>query len=185
MSDQDISPTAEPQISEGLQLAPGSASTPEVSLEFQLFPHSETPLHRQDGSNRPFLFSPVEKKITPGTVVQIGRKIDRNKEAHRGTTREDRAINNVSTDPSHMSLSDKDGTGNVNPIQNCIAFRSKVVSRHHAELWMGKDNQDAKRVGPAALTLEIYKAVMIKIFINSKKSPAAANKQKWVWRFDL
>lgn len=146
--------------------------------------------HRQD-HNRPFLFAPVEKKIKKGAVIQIGRKIDRaNKDigagsAPRGTTREDRALHNVSTDPAHMSTGDKSGTsatpGQMNPIildgnegnQNvgdlsvienteipvgpltsmnhssastsppieCIAFRSKVVSRHHAEFFVGDDGQ--------------------------------------------
>jgi hypothetical protein len=71
-------------------------SEAEISVEFQLFPHSETPLHRQDQSNRPFLFSPVEKRISHGTMVHIGRKIDRNKEAQRGTTREDRLRQSLS-----------------------------------------------------------------------------------------
>lgn len=105
-----------------------------VSVELQLFPHSEVPLHRADQA-RPFLFSPVEKKITNGNVIQIGRKIDRSKDQNRGTTREDRAAHNVSLDVNHMSA---DKYGNTH---ECIAFRSKVVSRHHAEIWVEKDGQ--------------------------------------------
>lgn len=108
-------------------------------LEFQLFPHSDTPLHRQDQSSRPFLFSPVEKKICYSTVIQIGRKIDRSKDQPKGTTREDRAFNNVSVDINHLSNADRD-PDSVNTGE-CIAFRSKVVSRHHAELMVGKDGQ--------------------------------------------
>lgn len=123
--------------------APGTTATlasPNASntLEFQLFPHSETPLHRQDQSTRPFIFSPVEKIISLGTVVHIGRKIDRSKDGLRGTSREDRAQNNVSVDVSHMSTADKDGH---NTPEDCIAFRSKVVSRHHAEIYVGEDKQ--------------------------------------------
>ncbi|KAJ3276350.1 hypothetical protein HDV01_004973 [Terramyces sp. JEL0728] len=186
-----------------------AGDTQTITLDIQLFPHSETPLHRQD-QNRPFLFTPVEKKVVYGNIVQIGRKIDRSKDTHRGTTREDRAAQNVSTDYNHMS-SDKDGKTNY----DCVAFRSKVVSRHHAEIWVGKDEQlyfrdvgsssgsflNRLRLSPSGKESrpyplksgdiiqlgvdyqgrqeEIYKAVMIKVFINSKKGPAkAANKQK-------
>lgn len=109
-------------------------SKPNISLECQFFPHSEIPLHRQEQC-RPFLFSPVEINVVQGTVIHIGRKIDRSKDRVRGTTREDRAANNVSTDVSHMSAETDSG------IRECIAFRSKVVSRHHAEIWVGKDGQ--------------------------------------------
>jgi hypothetical protein len=118
--------------------AAAATTNPDISLEFQLFPHSETPLHRQDQSSRPFIFSPVEKFITQGTVIQIGRKIDRSKDGLRGTTREDRAQNNVSVDVTHMSTDKKPGH---NTPEDCIAFRSKVVSRHHAELYVGEDKQ--------------------------------------------
>ncbi len=54
-----------------------------------------------------------------------------------------RATNNVSVDSTHMSVGEnKDGSGKPSPnITDCIAFRSKVVSRHHAEIWVGKDSQ--------------------------------------------
>lgn len=66
----------------------------------------------------------------------------------RGTTREDRAMHNVSVDPNHMSTSDKDKDGtlvkhDLPPDMECIAFRSKVVSRHHAELSIAEDGQVA------------------------------------------
>jgi hypothetical protein len=104
----------------------------DIAVEVQLFPHSEVPLHRQD-QIRPFLFTPVEKKVKYGNIVHIGRKIDRSKDPNRGTTREDRAAHNVSLEANHMSGLD----GNNTP--ECISFRSKVVSRHHAEMWVGKD----------------------------------------------
>jgi hypothetical protein len=102
----------------------------DISCEVQLFPHSEVPLFRQE-QLRPFLFTPVEKKIRYGSLIHIGRKIDRSRDPHRGTTREDRAAHNVSFDVNHMS--------GIEGIQECISFRSKVVSRHHCELWVGKD----------------------------------------------
>ena len=107
------------------------ATSTDISVEIQLFPHSEVPLHRQEQS-RPFLFTPVETKVTLGRIVQIGRKIDRSKE-QRGSTREDRAAHNVSLDASHMSATE------CLTNCDCISFRSKVVSRHHAELYLGKD----------------------------------------------
>ena len=209
---------------------------PQFTLEFQLFPHSDLPLHRQDSHNRPFVFAPVEKRISGpnGPVIQIGRKIDRAAKSGdqpnstngttslvgpRGTTREDRALHNVSTDPAHMSTGDKTAAASttraapegeglilsvynplfapvrvdggavesnqeqapapavpqaeqpaqpsssaepinaepsasaeeaiapavastpVQPPTECIAFRSKVVSRHHAEIFVGEDGQ--------------------------------------------
>ncbi|KAI8897130.1 hypothetical protein BC833DRAFT_594862 [Globomyces pollinis-pini] len=109
--------------------------------------------------------------------------------------------------------SDKEAPQNDN--LECIAFRSKVVSRHHCEMWVGKDNQLYFRdVGSSSGTFlnrlrlspsgkesrpypvksgdiiqlgvdyqgrqeEIYKAVMIKVFINAKKgTPKQANRQR-------
>ena len=106
-----------------------------LAVDYQLFPHSDIPLHRQQES-RPFLFTPVEEKLDYGQVIHIGRKIDRNKDPFRGSTREDRAAHNVSLDPTNMTSSQEDLI-----IDKCIAFRSKVVSRHHAEMWVGKDGQ--------------------------------------------
>jgi hypothetical protein len=107
----------------------------EIFVDYQFFPHSEVPLHRQQDS-RPFLFTPVEQRLEFGKVIQIGRKIDRNRDSNRGTTREDRAAHNVSLDSAHMTASKENKTA-----QGCIAFRSKVVSRNHAEMWVGKDGQ--------------------------------------------
>lgn len=215
--------------------ASSTEPAPQFTLEFQLFPHSDLPLHRQDSHNRPFVFAPVEKRISGpnGPVIQIGRKIDRAAKigdqsnstngtaslvGPRGTTREDRALHNVSTDPAHMSTGDKtaaasttraapEGDGHILSVYNplfapvrvdgggaesnqeqapvpapqaeqpaqpssssepinaepsasaeetiapavasapaqppteCIAFRSKVVSRHHAEIFVGEDGQ--------------------------------------------
>jgi hypothetical protein len=111
------------------------------SLQFQLFPHSDTPLHIQDHTSRPFIFSPVEKIISQGTSILVGRKIDRSKDV-RGSTREDRAQNNVSVDSTHMSTTEKNGYDTPN---DCIAFRSKVVSRYHAELFVGEDRLVIRR----------------------------------------
>lgn len=180
----------------------------EISLEFQLFPHSDIPLHRQE-HNRPFLFTPVEIKVKYGTVIQIGRKIDRSKERVNRVGREDIAANNVSLDINHMS------TQTENPSGKCIAFRSKVVSRHHAEILVGKDSQmffrdvgsssgsflNRLRLSPTGMESrpypinsgdviqlgvdyqgrqdEIYKAVMMKVFINAKKNvPVLANRNR-------
>ena len=99
-----------------------------IVVDYQFFPHSEIPLHRQQES-RPFLFTPVEERLEYGKVIHIGRKIDRTKDPYRGT-------HNVSLDPANMTSNQEELS-----IEKCIAFRSKVVSRHHAEMWVGKDGQ--------------------------------------------
>ena len=57
-------------------------------------------------------FAPVDRLLPANVVVKIGRFTDRH--AQRPTTRP--------------------------PLQDDIRFRSKVVSRHHAEMWVGEDN---------------------------------------------
>lgn len=104
------------------QLSMDALATPDdQKLHIQLFPHSPS------GSAQaplPFVFAPVELFLSPGVVYSIGRKIDKVKTS-KTISRDDRASNNVLVDAE----------------QPCINFRSKVVSRAHAELWVGKDLQ--------------------------------------------
>lgn len=64
--------------------------------------------------------------LVPGRRVKFGRKIDAKKESNR-LSREQQISFNAS------SLSEDE--------HHILAFRSKVVSRSHAELWLGKDGQ--------------------------------------------
>ena len=89
----------------------------DIPLKIQLFPFSNS-------GSVSFIFAPVELYIRPYKVFGIGRKIDKTKQSYREMSREDRALNNV-----HSSTDDA-----------CINFRSKVVSRSHAEMWLGKDD---------------------------------------------
>ncbi|KAH6572823.1 hypothetical protein BASA50_001871 [Batrachochytrium salamandrivorans] len=201
------------------------------SIRLQLFPHSDIPLHQQTSRNKPFLFNPVEHDIALGTVLRVGRKVDRNyggsgtaaaaatsaaaaagssvpgmsngtARDSKPTTREQRAANNVSLSedpqqagfvtPVHTGIAagssnsagpsvgiNNGPNGNLvkigtrrtasegpfdpasprNTIEHTdtpqddpyarnsatgslyVAFRSKVVSRTHAEIWVGRDGQ--------------------------------------------
>jgi pSer/pThr/pTyr-binding forkhead associated (FHA) protein len=160
----------------------------EDALAVQIFPHSELPLS-QFQRTQPFIFTPLELSISPGQVYGIGRKIDKAKPVPRPITREDRATNNVTMIP--FGTEEKPS----------ISFRSKVVSRSHAQIWAGKDGLLYFRdVGSSSGTFinrlrlspsnkesrayplnsgdiiqlgvdyqgrqeEIYKAVMLKVFI--------------------
>ncbi|KAI8911675.1 hypothetical protein EDD86DRAFT_202997 [Gorgonomyces haynaldii] len=144
------------------------------------------------------MFSPAEVELLVGQTFKVGRKIDRVK-LQKAVTREERNQNNVqvTTEPEHM-----------------IAFRSKVVSRSHAELWAGKDGQVYFRdVGSSSGTFlnrlrlspsgkdsrpyplksgdiiqlgvdyqgrqeEIYKAVLIQVFINRANGPPVKTNRK-------
>lgn len=160
-----------------------------------------------------FIFSPLELFLKPGQKYEIGiaksngigRKIDKTKPTIKATTREERAANNV-------NFSDETG----------ITFRSKVVSRSHAEIWVGKDYQvyfkdvgsssgsflNRLRLSPSGKdsrpyplksedliqlgvdyqgrqegirlpTIEIYKAVLIKVFIDKQNgNPAKVNRKR-------
>ncbi|KAJ2996941.1 hypothetical protein HDV02_006033 [Globomyces sp. JEL0801] len=159
--------------------------TESVSLDIQLFPHSEVPLHRQD-QNRPFLFTPVEKRVTLGNIVQIGRKIDRSKDVYRGSTREDRAAQNVSLDRNHMLYFRDVGSSSGTFLNRLRLSPSGKESRPYPVKsgdiiqlgvdYQGRQEGTKKKVN---LSLEIYKAVMIKVFINAKKgTPKQANRQR-------
>jgi len=69
--------------------------------------------HIDPSTGRPsFPFSPIERNLVIGEIVKMGRKADRLK----------------------GNVTDAD-------IERFVAFKSKVVSRVHAELWCSKDGQ--------------------------------------------
>jgi hypothetical protein len=105
-----------------------STFTPALNkIHLQLFPHTEVALHQSlSPYNRQFMFKPIEMDLVPGQIVKFGRKIDAKKESNR-LSRDQQISFNAS------SLSEDDN--------QILAFRSKVVSRSHAELWLGKDGQ--------------------------------------------
>ncbi|KAJ3057270.1 hypothetical protein HK097_009929 [Rhizophlyctis rosea] len=182
-------------------------------IRLQLFPHAEQP-HRSHYHG--FSFPPVEKDLRPGTLVRIGRKVDKRadkeKDGERGhRSRRDKS-NNVSEGAEEMETGDVNNggggatTGDRKRIE-FIAFRSKVVSRTHAELWAETDGQIYFRdVGSSSGTFlnrlrlspsgkeskphllksgdvlqlgvdyqgrqeEIYKCVMIKVFVTRTQKP--------------
>ncbi|RKO90536.1 hypothetical protein BDK51DRAFT_31475, partial [Blyttiomyces helicus] len=117
-------------------------------IRIQLFPHADpnaltATLSRYDG----FTFAPVEKDVYPNTIVRIGRKVDRSKDKP-GVRRGDK-FNNVAEAPEEMDGSaagrgeDKVAGKNATASRKIeyVAFRSKVVSRTHAELWIDKEGQ--------------------------------------------
>ncbi|KAJ3002936.1 hypothetical protein HKX48_002022 [Thoreauomyces humboldtii] len=262
--------------------ASSQASSPHVTVRIQLFPHSDRPAHQADSSSRhnaytAFSFAPVERDLVPGSILRIGRKVDRHSSTtvtRSGTTQEkssrrggDRS-NNVASGTEDMEFDlacapmaafyrkrnhneagyDEDPTALATLHQDYlaagptptlvvpsaspspkrsktppptatsaaasppivkrradyVAFRSKVVSRTHAELWVGRDgtvyfrdvgsssgtflnrlrlSPSGKESSPYTLKNgdvvqlgvdyqgrieEIYKCVMLKVFVTVK-----------------
>jgi hypothetical protein len=135
-----------------------SPSGPQVHIQF--FPHSEVPLHQAlSRANKSFMFKPIEFDLRQGTLVKFGRKIDSMKESTSRWSRDEQIANNACFVPftvqhnglaggneerNETSAAEETPTEDTPPTQNAkqlIAFRSKVVSRAHAELWLGKDGQ--------------------------------------------
>ncbi|KAI8810165.1 hypothetical protein BJ742DRAFT_210103 [Cladochytrium replicatum] len=152
-------------------LAPGQKP---VTVRIQMFPHTE-------GSNTHavhmgFNFSPIEKDLRAGTIVKIGRKVEKDPnrsksqkkkggategasgaegdaaQALRAISDADAAIIGATSagDSMDVDAANATGDGGIGPSAlkepeekktDFIAFRSKVVSRTHAELWVGADNQ--------------------------------------------
>lgn len=85
------------------------------TLRIRLVPYTPnfaTSTHMPHHTLSPSLrFPPVERQLPPRIVLKIGRFTDRH----------------------HSQRSVRP------PLQEDIRFRSKVVSRHHAELWLGED----------------------------------------------
>eukprot|EP00842_Homolaphlyctis_polyrhiza_P006830 jgi/Hompol1/736/HPOL_000930-RA len=164
--------SASASASAGASSSNNNSSSNRLVIRLQLFPQSEVPLHLQTARNRPFLFNPVEHDISPGTVLRVGRKVDRAGKDQKPASREQRAANNVSLSedpvsagfvassaspvpaapPAAPSASSAPVVGSPSAEQDSvaqeagrstlyIAFRSKVVSRAHAEIWVGKDGQ--------------------------------------------
>ncbi|KAJ3128652.1 hypothetical protein HK098_003859 [Nowakowskiella sp. JEL0407] len=201
----------------------------DVCFHIQLFPHTEAlGFHT---SHTGFNFSPVEKDLRPGTIVRIGRKVekdpnklknqkksksgdDNNKQLADGGVPGGEGLpggfpdgtNLINAEPDSMDLDALAGPSAAPdiPKHDFIAFRSKVVSRTHAEMWVGKDGiVYLKDVGSSSGTFlnrqrlspsckeskpyplksndviqlgvdyqgrqeEIYKCVLIKIFITPR-----------------
>ncbi|KAJ3170111.1 hypothetical protein HDU87_008828 [Geranomyces variabilis] len=156
------------------------AQSPTLTVRIQLFPHSDRPAHLADGSRAAanaytaFSFTPVEKDLFPGSIVRIGRKVDRHSNGlSRAATRSRRdRSHNVASGAEDMEF-DPDspviatfvngaggGAGSgvggtpgsgapstpassaktfITRRADYVAFRSKVVSRNHAEIWVDRD----------------------------------------------
>ncbi|KAI8811099.1 hypothetical protein BJ742DRAFT_754097 [Cladochytrium replicatum] len=154
-------------------LAPGQKA---VTVRIQMFPHTE-------GSNTHavhmgFNFSPIEKDLKAGTIVKIGRKVEKDPNRSKSQKKKGGAAEGASAAEGDAAqalraISDAEaaiigatsagdsmdvdaananfaGDGGAGPSAlkepeekktDFIAFRSKVVSRTHAELWVGADNQ--------------------------------------------
>ena len=83
------------------------------------------------------MFKPIEIDLTPGKLVKFGRKIDSKRESTR-LSRDQQIAHNAS---ALVENSNDQDCSNITLSNQIIGFRSKVVSRSHAELWLGKDRQ--------------------------------------------
>ena len=119
----------------------------ELQYHLQLFPHSDVNLHPSlSRFHKFFVFKPIEMDITSGMTVKIGRKIDSKKEGNSvKMSREEHVANNASLQPLQGNTAFPDEVSSDMDISSCkselISFRSKVVSRSHGEIWLGKDGQ--------------------------------------------
>ncbi|KAI8817239.1 uncharacterized protein EV422DRAFT_509079 [Fimicolochytrium jonesii] len=183
----------------------GDRSQSQLTVRVQLFPHSDRP-HQPTGpfgrsllhSYTAFSFSPVEKDLVPGSIVRIGRKVDRHsssvgenslsqsltrqktrrgdrahnvangveemefavdnpsvaqyldemmmdeEEAQPGEDRNTRGGHRTKSKSRESSVPSRSGVSRTKTIKRkaeFVAFRSKVVSRTHAEMWVGKDGK--------------------------------------------
>ncbi|TPX58780.1 hypothetical protein PhCBS80983_g02909 [Powellomyces hirtus] len=168
--------------------SPPSPSSPssQITVRIQLFPHSDRPAHiaAADAAGRhtaytAFSFLPVEKDLYPGSIVRIGRKVDRHntkvsRHATKTKSRRDRSHNvangleemefDAESPPivsllqqqqqqlqqqqldteaelvAHIGELKRSSDGKtVKRKADYVAFRSKVVSRTHAEIWVDRD----------------------------------------------
>ncbi|KAI8589543.1 hypothetical protein BDZ88DRAFT_417896 [Geranomyces variabilis] len=176
-------PPAPPPRNEPTSTTPTTSpqsQSPTLTVRIQMFPHSDRPAHLADGSRAAanaytaFSFTPVEKDLFPGSIVRIGRKVDRHSNGlSRSATRSRRdRSHNVASGAEDMEF-DPDspviatftngagggagsgaggaaGTGApstpassaktfITRRADYVAFRSKVVSRNHAEIWVDRD----------------------------------------------
>ncbi|KAJ1530105.1 hypothetical protein HK096_008405, partial [Nowakowskiella sp. JEL0078] len=138
------------------------------TFHIQMFPHTEA--ISLQGTHTGFNFSPVEKHIKVGTTIKIGRKVEKDPNRLKnqkkkssigggavGGVGEERQLTDgnmsdvygdvvggdESRDGAEPMELDVSGPSTRTEVvkQDFIAFRSKVVSRTHAEMWVGDDNQ--------------------------------------------
>ncbi|KAI8824172.1 uncharacterized protein EV422DRAFT_564880 [Fimicolochytrium jonesii] len=173
-----------------------------LQVRLQLFPHSDRPASQPapaPGRNgyTSFTFSPVEKDLVPGSIVRIGRKVDRHNtvagNADSSRRRGERSANvangveemefNINDAPLAYFLNENGAGASAEKPKDAederakrketkrksraaressvpppsttsatrpqmikrtadfVAFRSKVVSRTHAEMWVGREGQ--------------------------------------------
>ncbi|GJN89059.1 hypothetical protein Rhopal_002033-T1 [Rhodotorula paludigena] len=84
----------------------GGRDTPETVQKLRLVPHLE--------SSRSLHFDPIERDLGPFAIVRIGRFTDRHQSGAGGSN----AARGTPSEPAR------------------VAFKSKVVSRGHAEIWV-------------------------------------------------
>ncbi|KAJ3293768.1 hypothetical protein HK104_004203 [Borealophlyctis nickersoniae] len=138
-----------------LSSSPPTANDVSTPIRIQIFPHTEHP-HRHHHHYTPFSFPPVEKDLRPNTIVRIGRKVDKRGTISHGK-KGDKSHNvaegaeeiglgeAMGSEPHHVGSPDGGNSTGASAKQRVdfIAFRSKVVSRTHAELWVDKEGQVA------------------------------------------
>ncbi|KXS16882.1 hypothetical protein M427DRAFT_494645 [Gonapodya prolifera JEL478] len=117
---------------------PSTAASPKVRKEIQmdgdrpmvhigLFPHADP-----TRNSRPVIFSPIEKDMPEGFSFRIGRKVEKK-----------------AADPTKPSPEPLDF---LTVEEHFVAFKSKVVSRSHAELWCKEGTIYFKDIGSSSGT---------------------------------
>ncbi|KAJ3241480.1 hypothetical protein HDU81_000532 [Chytriomyces hyalinus] len=133
------------------------------TYKVQIFPHRENAqilgaIPGQSPLSR-FHFEPVERDLRMGSVLKIGRRVDKKTPVApivQDTSPEDVAMNDEAVDVPVLPNSYQSTPGQfmeravaaasstatpVEPHIDFIAFKSKVVSRTHAELWVSDDGK--------------------------------------------
>ena len=166
-------------------------------VQVQLFPHA-------DGSimlnNQPFLFTPVELELEPGRIYKLGRKVDKQKPGSKNMSRDERSSNNVQVthdDPS-VTFRSKVVSRSHGEIwvdkQGQVYFKD-IGSSSGSFLNRLRLSPSGKESRPYPLKAgdvvqlgvdyqgrqeEIYKAVLLKVFITRQKPPTVkANRKRY------
>ncbi|KAJ3098538.1 hypothetical protein HK100_005086, partial [Physocladia obscura] len=149
----------------------GGTTTLSYTYKIQIFPHREgiQLLGTIPGTAQAqrFHFDPVERDLKPGMMLKIGRKVDKKVplpiiQPPNEVMSDDAVFSNgpsvlpssyqsasdfldqTSSRPSAVDLSQTAavaGRSRAQPAVDFVAFKSKVVSRAHAELWVSDDGQ--------------------------------------------
>jgi hypothetical protein len=142
----------------------------DMLIKIQLFPYAEgvgsmlmptLPGPGQAAATRPFAFAPIEVELPLGSVIRVGRKIDKSK----GASKREGPFNapasfEVLGPLSHAAMAQETVdpqpyTGQLDPAEPVLCqlqFRSKVISRSHGEFVVGADAKVSARPASSRCT---------------------------------